>query len=217
MKIWFISDTHTFHRNLIIPNVDLIIHSGDEANKANPYENELESRNFFEWYRTLKPHKIFVPGNHSTAIANGLVKPDEYPEVEFLIHQETIFNGLKIFGSPWTPSYGNSWAYMRKRNQMSVVWENVPKVDILVTHGPPKSILDLTRDRDTEEIVQVGCKSLYNKVMEIQPQIHSFGHIHEETEFRNSGMLQLKHTTFINAACLNHKQNLFYNGFVLEI
>lgn len=217
MKIWFISDTHTFHRNLVVPDVDLIIHSGDEANKSHMYENELESRDFFNWYRTLPGHKIFVPGNHSTAIFNNLVQKEDYPEIEFLIHKETIFNGFKIFGSPYTPSYGESWAYMRKRNQMSVVWENIPKVDILITHGPPKSILDLTRDRESNNLVQAGCKSLYNKVLEIKPKIHCFGHIHEETDCRNSGILQVKDTTFINAACLNHKDKLFYNGFVLEV
>jgi predicted phosphodiesterase len=44
MKILFISDTHTRHNELIIPDgIDMIIHSGDEANSANPMNNSVES------------------------------------------------------------------------------------------------------------------------------------------------------------------------------
>ena len=220
MRIFIISDTHGYHNQLTIPDCDLIIHCGDESNKSNPYENELECRRFFEWFRVLPTKKIFVAGNHSTAIFNNLVRPEEYPEVEFLIHQETTFQGYKIFGSPWTPSYGNSWAYMRKRNQMSVVWENVPDCDILITHGPPKGILDLTDDKDTGNTVQVGCKSLLNKVLEIKPRIHCFGHIHNHSTdlFNNFGIFQSSNleTMFVNAACLDHTGK-FYNGHVINL
>lgn len=218
MKIWFISDTHGLHNNLNIPEVDLIIHCGDESNNSNPHLNEHESRRFFEWFSVLPAKKIFVPGNHSTAIYNGLVKPEEYPSIKFLIHELYEYNGLKIFGSPYTPSFGTSWAYMRKRNRMFDVWENIPNnIDILLTHGPPKGILDLTRDRETNNIVQVGCKSLHNKVMQIKPKIHAFGHIHREAEFYNNGILNIDNITFINCSCLNHRQNLFYNGYILEL
>lgn len=219
MKIWIISDTHTAHRLLNIPECDLVIFCGDESNKSNPYENELESRDFFNWFRTLPADKIFVPGNHSTAISNGLVKPEEYPNIKFLIHQDFKYKGLNIFGSPWTPSYGNSWAYMRKRNQMFVVWENLPTdIDILITHGPPKGILDLTRDRDTDELVQVGCKSLLNAVLKIKPKIHCFGHIHSEDGIYNFGKVSNQvGIDFINAACYNHRQNQFYQGHLIEI
>ena len=49
MKIWFISDTHGKHSQLSIPDYDLVIHCGDEANDINQYKNEKESRDFFEW------------------------------------------------------------------------------------------------------------------------------------------------------------------------
>lgn len=218
MKIWFISDTHCLHDYLIMPElgIDVVIHCGDEANKSDPVFNEIESRKFFEWYRYLPIlHKIFVPGNHSTAIQAGLIRPEEYPEIKFLIHEETVIDGIRIFGTPYTPTYGTSWAYMKKRNRMDLVWQSVPECDILVTHGPPKGILDLTINKKNK-LVQVGCKSLYNRVMQIQPKIHAFGHVHDEGK-HNYGIYQWFNTDFINCACWDHKKTKFYNGILRSI
>ena len=98
MKIWFISDTHCEHENLEVPEVDAVIHCGDESNHGNPWMNEAEARSFFEWYSALQiPLKIFVPGNHSTAIEQGLVRGSDFPAVKFLIHESTEWNELKKF------------------------------------------------------------------------------------------------------------------------
>jgi Icc-related predicted phosphoesterase len=204
MKILFISDTHRLHEKVEIPkNVDCIIHCGDEANSAQEHWNEDESRQFFKWYSDLPvDKKIFVPGNHSTAISHGLIKPEHFPDIEFLIHEETSIGPYSVFGSPYTPEYGKSWAYMKKRNRMKIVWESVPDVDILLTHGPPKGILDLTHDRDKRsQVVQVGCKSLRNRVEDMKPILHVFGHVHDEEGCSNHGTFCGGDTRFINAAC----------------
>ena len=216
MKIWIISDTHGYHTLLEAPDVDMVIHCGDEANHPNPAMNQHESYSFFDWYRNLPiKHKIFVPGNHSTAIEAGMVLPSDYPEIKFLIHELCEIEGIRIFGSPYTPKFCD-WAYMHKRNRMQAVWENLPECDILVTHGPPKGILDLTRDKDNGSLVQVGCKSLYNKVMELKPKIHAFGHVHTEKDCYNTAVLQRSGITFVNAACLSHTKE-FYRGSIIEI
>jgi len=219
MRILFISDTHTLHEKLVIPQVDCIIHCGDEANSQQEHWNEDESRKFFKWYSSLPiDRKIFVPGNHSTAISHGLIRPEQFPDVEFLIHQETVLGKYKVFGSPYTPAYGKSWAYMKQRNRMQVVWESVPDVDILLTHGPPKGILDLTHDHDNRsEIIHVGCKALYNRVMEMKPVVHAFGHIHDEEDCYNNGMFSRGSTTFINAACGILRKTSVNQGHIIEL
>jgi Calcineurin-like phosphoesterase len=106
MKIWFISDTHNKHEDLKPPKVDLVIHCGDESESGNAWMNESESRRFLEWYSALDiPTKIFIPGNHSTAIEQGLIRNEDYPKITFLIHAQTEWNGFKIFGSPYTPRF----------------------------------------------------------------------------------------------------------------
>lgn len=217
MKIWFISDTHCLHDKLDIPEVDMVVHCGDESNSRNVHANHIEATRFFQWYRNLPiKHKVYVPGNHSIAVWQKHIAPTDYPEIKFLIHQGATIGGVGIFGSPYTPRFGD-WAFMRKRNQMADVWENIPECDILVTHGPPKGILDLAEDFDSGHIVQVGCKSLLNTVMATKPLIHAFGHIHDEESFFNYGILRRDEIRFINCACLNHKKGTIHNGFVVDL
>jgi hypothetical protein len=64
MKIWHISDTHTYHDQLTIPkDIDMVIHSGDCSNPRDPYNNEPEVRNFIHWFKSLPiKHKVYVAG-----------------------------------------------------------------------------------------------------------------------------------------------------------
>lgn len=218
MKIWFISDTHNKHEDLKPPKVDLVIHCGDESESGNASMNEPESRRFLEWYSALDiPTKIFVPGNHSTAIEQGLIRKEDYPKITFLIHAQTEWNEFKIFGSPYTPRFFD-WAYMKERKDLDVVWQSIPDdIDILITHGPPKGILDVTRDMDSGEPVHVGSKSLCRHVLErIKPTIHAFGHIHDEKAFINYGSVTRAETHFINCSCCDLAGRLKHNGFVIE-
>lgn len=55
------------------------------------------------------------------------------------------------------------------------LWDSIPAdTDILVTHGPPFGVLDRTIQN-----CNAGCHYLLQKVMEIKPKYHLFGHIHE--------------------------------------
>lgn len=214
MRIFFISDTHGYHDQLYIPGVDLIICCGDESNHKNPHINEGEAHRFFEWFSRLDvKHKVFVPGNHSTAIQAGLITQTNYPNVKFLNHTSTEIEGLTIFGSPYTPTFSNGWAYMKKHHRMQQVWDSVTKCDILVTHGPPKGVLDICADKTKSgRYVHTGCKSLMNKVEEIRPTIHAFGHIHDEPDCYNHGRLDRDNMTFINASSYVNRSERFNQG-----
>lgn len=220
MKLWLISDTHNRHKDLRIPSdIDAVIHCGDESESGNEWLNEPEARAFFDWYSTLDiPQKVFVPGNHSTAIEQGLVRPEQYPKVRFLIHDQTSLNGLTIFGTPYTPKFFN-WSYMREREDLDIVWQSIPDdVDILISHGPPKGFMDVTRDFNTLDPVHVGSKSLTRHVTQrIKPMVHAFGHIHDEPSIRNFGIVNDGSTTFVNCSCCNIGGKLVNHGFVLEI
>jgi len=219
MKLWFISDTHCKHDGLEIPDVDAVIHCGDESTHGNAWMNESEARKFFEWYSALPiPTRIFVPGNHSTAIEQGLIRASDYPTVTFLIHEQTEWNGLKIFGTPYTPMFFD-WAYMKPRSELDAVWQSIPDdIDILITHGPPKGIFDVTGDMRTGEPVHVGSKSLTQHVEQrIKPKIHAFGHIHDERGISNFGSITRGETQFINCACCNLSGQLKHHGRIVEI
>ena len=220
MKIWFISDTHNQHDHLQPPDdVDLVIHCGDESRHRKPHVNEPEARRFFDWYSNLEiPAKIYVPGNHSTSVELGLVSESDYPNIQFLVHKGTEYQGLKIFGSPYTPQFF-FWAYNVERPDLEAYWKTIPSdVDILITHGPPKGYMDVTRDWRSKEPIHIGSLSLTKHVLgRIKPRLHAFGHLHDEDGISNYGTVKKDNTLFVNCACCNLSGELVHQGFLTEL
>ena len=149
MNIWHISDTHACHHSqLKIPkDIDLVIHSGDASNYKDPYRNEKkEMHSFLTWYSGLPiKHKVFVAGNHDTSIEKGLIHPEDMKismGINYLYMETVEILGFKIWGSPYVPRYGD-WVFMKPRSEMmKKVWDHLDHNDIIITHTPPKGILD---------------------------------------------------------------------------
>ncbi|KAJ7794635.1 hypothetical protein B0H14DRAFT_120666 [Mycena olivaceomarginata] len=78
-----------------------------------------------------------------------------------------------VYGSPWSPYYGD-WAFGYEREDGEALISKFPKTDILLTHGPPRNILDLTISKD-----RAGCAALAAALPTLRPKLHVFGHIHE--------------------------------------
>ena len=195
MRIWHISDTHTYHDLLNVPSgIDMVIHSGDCSNPRDPYNNEPEVREFIDWYKELPiPHKIYVAGNHDTSIEKRLVIKQDFTDAGIIYLEDDLVDieGVLIYGNPYTPQFGQ-WAFMKDRVKLDRYWTKAMPgyIDILVTHGPPKGILDKSYNR--EDVLEMcGDKSLLNKVKEVQPTYHLFGHIHNHKDIINAGMQKM--------------------------
>lgn len=222
MKFWCISDSHNKHAFLNIPNgIDGIIHAGDMSNQRNPSMNANEVLNFLEWYKSLVhiKYKILIAGNHDTSIEAGLVKrSDIHESITYLEHESCEIEGIKIFGSPYTPSFGQGWSFNIPRHKLDSYWQEIPLgTDIIITHGPPKGILDLTAEGSL--FFQCGCKTLLNRLKIIEPKYSIFGHIHTESNCTNAGKLEIQgcKTTFINASVVNLDYEICNNGYIIEI
>tara|TARA_R110000822_G_scaffold128813_9_gene264742 strand:- start:23 stop:661 length:639 start_codon:yes stop_codon:yes gene_type:complete len=210
MKIWLISDTHGKHEELVIPdNIDMVISAGDGGTYKNPYQCKIDLDTFLGWFNNLPiKHKVYVPGNHDTAMESGLIDEEIYQDVHIVKHEFIYIGGVKIFGSPYTPAFFD-WAYNSTEKELVELWEDIPyDIDILVTHGPPFGILDMCQN-----VFKAGCKSLLKKVLEVKPKYHVFGHIHED------GGKEEQHgdTKFINASVLNLKYDHHNDGQIIEI
>ena len=221
MKIWCISDTHGHHAKLAVPSgIDMLIHAGDFGNTKEKVRNLVEANDFIEWLHSLDiQHKVVTPGNHDTSFLDYGIR-DYFDQIKahVLVHEKITLEGLKIFGSPYTPTYGQNWAFNVKRSRLQAVWQMIPDdLDILITHGPPKGVLDLTEDKDTRKMVQVGCKSLSNRVKQVKPKLHVFGHTHSEPKFDNHGLLIRDETKFINASVCTIKSGKMNPGIVTEV
>lgn len=224
-KIWHISDTHTYHKLLTVPeNIDIVIFSGDCSNPRNPYNNEPEVRDFIHWFKKLPiKYKIFVAGNHDSSIEKGLIKKIDFSEynIHYLENDYINIEGIKIFGSPYTPTFGN-WCFMKARDKINRTWEQISDdVDIFVVHGPPKGILDLSYDRNGK-LEYCGCNALKKHILNrIKPKMCLFGHIHNCEDIINAGVLKLSdyETIFSNGSVVTDGKfgKLSSNGNILEI
>lgn len=213
MKIWAISDTHCLHRQLTIPEgVDTLIVAGDFTNSRYTDKNLEELLDFKDWLNTLDKYGIYkivvVAGNHDTYIERKEGhKILEEIGCDYLENNGITMQGLKIWGSPLTPTFGENWAFNRDRTKLDQYWKHIPDdTDILVTHGPPKGILDLSHNREGK-LEYCGDKALLNKVLKLKPKYHIFGHIHNTFEDDiNQGTRVYNGTTFINASCVTDGQ-----------
>lgn len=204
MDIWHISDTHGHHHQLTPPKVDMVLFTGDGSNYRDQFRNEPEMRDFLNWFAALPiKYKVMIAGNHDSAVYHKLIKSKEI-EARGIIYLEDSgveIEGVKIWGSPWSPTYGGWW-YMKDRSKLNKNWMMIPEdVDILMTHTPPKGILDVSHKRDGS-LELCGCSALMKRVRWIMPKYHLFGHIHDGNGIINAGTRQLSgiRTVFSNGS-----------------
>ncbi|KAB8259052.1 Metallo-dependent phosphatase-like protein [Aspergillus pseudonomiae] len=87
-------------------------------------------------------------------------------------HYFTLNNGasLTVYASPYTPSFGE-WGFQYKPDEGHEF--AIGSVDLVMTHGPPRGILDHSMSSR-----RAGCEHLFDKVARCRPRMHCFGHIH---------------------------------------
>jgi len=210
MKIVCISDTHTYHHKINVPDGDVVLHAGDFMSSG---KRQNEIREFCRWFSSLPhKHKVFIAGNHDRFFedypgeARGIVA--NYP-ITYLQDESCEVEGLKIYGSPYSPEFLD-WAFnLPLGEQLRKKWEEIPDdTDILITHGPPRGIMDFTLHGK----IHTGCPDLLERVRAIRPKLHLFGHIHE-----GYGILERDGTTFVNASCCTLRYRPTNEPFVFNI
>lgn len=227
MNVWHISDTHGLHEHLQVPeDVALVIHSGDATNSKDPQSNYQEMQRFIDWFAGLPvPHKVFIPGNHETSLGAGVFRRSRFQKagITLIIDTEVTIEGLRVWGSPWTPQYGEGWAFMADRGAFQKRWARIPEgLDVLVTHGPPFGILDATYTK-TGGTALVGCRALQKRLraMQVPPKVHLFGHVHNTKDILNTGerVVAGLNTHFFNSACCEDGEwnRIVLNGTCVRI
>lgn len=209
LKICAISDVHCRWKNLNIPEVDILISSGDYSFKGEKHV----VKEFHEWLNKQDAgYIISVQGNHELWVEKNFQEAKEIaekacPGVHFLQHSPIEIEGIKIFGSAWTPWF-YSWAWNARRTPEQALafggpfigdlWKDIPDdTNILVTHGPPYGILDeLVYPDGTPKGELVGCEELSKRISQLnQLDLHIFGHIH-----CGAGQKHLNGVSYYNAS-----------------
>lgn len=206
MKFVVISDTHNKHRDISLPEGDVLLHCGDFTGRGTPEE----FADFGNWLQNLPYENIVViPGNHDI-LAQTL--PEEAKKfmgrAHLLIDEAFVVDSIKIWGSPWTPQFYN-WAFMTYTDSHAKSkWDLIPDdTDILMTHGPPHGVMDLVPRGEN-----IGCPELLKAVNRVSPKYHLFGHFHG-----GYGTSKHSETTFVNAATLDERYMVAHKPYVINI
>jgi len=109
---------------------------------------------------------------------------------------------------------------MKDRSKLDRYWQCIPDdIDVIITHGPPKGILDSSRNpQDVLEFC--GDKALLNHVRRVHPKYHIFGHVHNFEDCINQGIRIVEDITFVNASCVTDRkfdQGPSSHGVVIEL
>lgn len=212
MNILHISDTHGFHNQFAESTwegVDVVVHSGDCSNYYDVLRNEAEVYNFINWYeRVPVKYKIYVAGNHDTSIERKRITKKDFEErgIIYLENDFVNIDNIKFYGSPITPTFG-TWAFMKARDKMHEVWQAIPEdTSVIISHGPPKGIRDLSFDRHGQ-LEFCGDLALMKRCLNLRGMLKlvCFGHIHDMEGVYNQGVSTYSKTPtiFSNAACVH--------------
>ncbi len=205
ITIAIVSDTHELEREVEVPYADLFIHCGDLTMLSRSLRAIHE---FNAWLGEL-PHRarIVLPGNHDVFLEN--------PANRKLITNATVLinegieavEGLRIWGTPVTP-VGPGFCVPSADDRRNAYAKIPNGTDILISHGPPRGILDCSPGSS----FHAGDQELLDAVTRVRPRVHAFGHIHG-----GYGIVGTEHTTFVNAALLGPDGDIERQPVVLRM
>jgi len=210
LRVVAISDTHERHEELVLPQGDVLLCAGDIT--ANGHLRSLER--FARWMdRQPHQHKVLIAGNHDFCFEE---KPREArevmrvhaPDVHYLQDSGVILGGLRVWGSPWQPRFYD-WAFNVDRGApLAEKWALIPDdTDILVTHGPPFGVLDVTPAG-----MRVGCEALAERLEALRVRLHVFGHIHH-----SYGVIERGSRISVNACTCDESYRAAHAPIVVEL
>jgi predicted phosphodiesterase len=179
MKVACLSDLHGHLPE--VPDCELLLLAGD-------YCRDHRDRRFYHgpfraWLQALRDRGIEtvgVGGNHDwvlhddEAFARSL--PWHYLLDETLLYfrRDADEPPLLIYGTPWQSRFFD-WAWNLDERELAEKWAAIPEgTDILLLHGPPFGIADLTLRGD-----RTGSPSLTRRIEAVRPKLVACGHIHE--------------------------------------
>lgn len=172
MKILAFSDLHLARAraaDLVAASAaaDLVIGAGDFCNMREGLDHAMQMLS------EIAAPMVMVPGNAESADELGTAA---LPNMTVLHGTSVEIDGLRLFGLgygvPMTP-FGE-WSCDLSEALAEQMLDACTETDILITHSPPKGLVDLTSGG-----LSVGSTAIRAAIERIQPQLALCGHIHD--------------------------------------
>lgn len=191
VRVCVISDTHGAHRSVQLPSgVDVLVCCGDFTEDG----TDEEVDDFLAWFAVQPARsRILILGNHEVALtrkhsndARALAERlSAAGRVTYLQGSAIEACGLRIFGTPWmalptSEIYAHAaWCLPDTSPALGDAYAAIPAgLDLLLTHTPPKGVLDGGG---------LGSAALASAVAAKRPRVHCFGHCHSSYGHARSG------------------------------
>lgn len=235
-----ISDTHGRHRDISVPDGDVLLHAGDLTYSGTPHE----LREFNEWMGTLPHrHKIVIAGNHDFTLDSAVCTEEAWAELgsyrsveepppecngieaarslltncTYMTGGTVSVEGLNVYAAPEQikiPVVHRMAFNLDDEEAMERQFAPMPlSTDVLLTHSPPHGVGRLDRMILGKS---VGSTSLRDVVTDRgnvgRLQWSVFGHIHE-----GYGATTIDGVTFINAANVNLRYRYTHPPVVFDV
>jgi Icc-related predicted phosphoesterase len=174
MRIVCLSDAHGLHRQVAVPEGNLLIHAGDFMRTGISLEEIVD---FNDWLgEQPHPHKIVVAGNHDLFFEMFPDKAREHlSNAVYLENDGIVLGGVTFWGSAMTPVLPNRAFHVERCEASRKYWDRIPlRTDIVITHGPPFGTLDKNDILGS----RFDCRDLIQAVLRVKPKLHVFAHVH---------------------------------------
>jgi Icc-related predicted phosphoesterase len=190
MKLLLFSDLHSDFRTAtklveLSINVDIVVGAGDFCNVRRGLQKIIQALS------TIQKPTVLVPGNSESD--QELKDACRLWKSANVLHgRHVTLNGINFYGIgggiPITP-FG-SWSYDFSEDDAVELLRDCPSEGVLVSHSPPKGVLDMSSDGRS-----LGSQAVRETIKAKKPKLVVCGHIHA-----SSGQTdQLGETTVINA------------------
>lgn len=178
-----------------LPDGDVLVIAGDVcplADHAPAFQARWLARELYPWMDRL-PHRevAWIAGNHDFVCEPAGWEPGG--RGHYLRDSGVELAGLSFYGTPWVPHLPR-WAFHASDEELASRSAAIPKVDVLISHGPPFGTGDrLARGG------HAGSTALRGRLDQVSPQLCAFGHIHEDHGCWRRGMTTLANVAHVDA------------------
>lgn len=167
--------SRTHGDDYLLPQADVLLHCGDFAASGSRKTQRAAARRLDDFLARQShiPEKIVVQGNHDPDSPAKVLFPSS--KALYVRGPSTLaVNGVKFALEPF--SRRMAYRSFRRRSSPTYVKSSLPECDVLVSHEPPKGVLDLTYHG-----FSAGSAYLRDLVerAEDKPRLWLCGHIHE--------------------------------------